>query len=304
MDARTARQIIAPFYAQYCHKNDCCFTLTDNSTELAGLLGYGEKELDGVSLRTLVAENVCDEICEKLSTQISEKGETGTFLPLVKKNGEIIWVLSIGRLLCDEKGEEYVYGIFAEAEHAREVTNFRIEQLEEFRTKVNSLQVRAEQDAMTGLLNAGTTRSLVKAYLTDTSKNCAMLVIDVDDFKRINDRYGHMVGDKVMICAASTIKKLFRSNDIVGRIGGDEFLVLMKDVPDRDIVELRCSQIVAAFNAAKCEYVPDEVLSCSVGAAFSHDHGNVYDSVFCAADAEMYKAKGLGGSRYLLERIN
>ena len=221
---------------------------------------------------------------------------------MVKKDGEIVWVLSIGRLLKDSDGSEYVYGIFAKAEHAREVTNFRIEKLEEFRTKLSTLQVKAEQDAMTGLLNAGTTKSLVKEYLADSSKNCALLIIDMDDFKCINDRYGHMVGDKVMICAAATIKKLFRANDIVGRIGGDEFLVLMKDVPDRAIVELRCSQIVEAFRAVKCEYIPNEVLSCSVGAAFSFDHGNVYESVFCAADGEMYRAKSSGGSKYFLEQ--
>ena len=64
-------------------------------------------------------------------------------------------------------------------------------------------------------------------YLKKSKNSCAVIVIDIDDFKVINDRYGHMIGDNVLVCAAQAIRNQFRSQDIVGRIGGDEFLVLM-----------------------------------------------------------------------------
>ena len=312
MDARTARQLIQPFYAQYCYKNDKSYTLTENSDELALFLGYEKNELDGASICSLIADPLREEICMKITRQISERGETGTFLPLTNKGGEVVWVFCIGRLISDECGKEYVYGIFAQAECAREVNNFRIEQLEEFKIKlsktenmVSMLQIKAEQDTMTGLFNSGTTKALVKEFISSYhSRPCAMLIIDVDDFKRINDCYGHMVGDKVMIRAAETIKKLFRANDIVGRIGGDEFLVFMKDVPDRRIVEVRCSQIVESFRTITCDEIHEGVLSCSVGAAFSSDHDNHYDPLFCAADKEMYRAKSMGGNRYFIEETH
>ena len=103
-----------------------------------------------------------------------------------------------------------------------------------------------------------------------------------------------------MICAADAIKKLFRANDIVGRIGGDEFLVLMKDVSDVNIVSLRCSQILEAFKAMRFDVMKNEELSCSVGAAVFGVSKISYDEMFLCADKAMYRAKNLGGNQYVV----
>ena len=174
------------------------------------------------------------------------------------------------------------------------------QKLSQTENRINLLQTRAEQDSLTKILNAGTTRRLAEEYVSAPQSNCAMLVVDVDDFKRINDRYGHMVGDSVMICAADAIKKLFRANDIVGRIGGDEFLVLMKDVSDVNIVSLRCSQILEAFKAMRFDVMKNEELSCSVGAAVFGVSKISYDEMFLCADKAMYRAKNLGGNQYVV----
>ena len=128
-----------------------------------------------------------------------------------------------------------------------------------------------------------------------------MLVIDVDGFKRINDFYGHMVGDEVMIASANAIKKLFRANDIVGRVGGDEFLVLMKDVSDIGIVETKCAQILEAFNKIHSDSMKNEMMSCSVGAAVSSSNDITYNDLFLCADKAMYSAKKNGGNKYFVE---
>ncbi len=166
----------------------------------------------------------------------------------------------------------------------------------------SALQEQAERDSLTKIYNAHTSRKLAEEYLADVEEDIisALLVIDLDDFKHVNDRYGHMFGDEVLVQAAQTIKKLFRSRDIVGRIGGEEFIVLMKDVPDQRIVNKRCSQLNAAFHDIFKEQLAENELSCSIGVAVSPIHGNSYYDLFRLADRAMYRAKDLGKDRYVI----
>ena len=124
------------------------------------------------------------------------------------------------------------------------------------------------------------------------------MIIDVDHFKHVNDQYGHMVGDSVLTRCAEEIRRLFRSVDIVARIGGDEFLVLMKDTSDRELVKARCSQLISAFRAILQPYLQAHTLSCSIGASFAPEHGTTYYDLFLAADRALYHAKGLGKNQY------
>lgn len=128
--------------------------------------------------------------------------------------------------------------------------------------------------------------------------NCALLIIDLDDFKQVNDSYGHMFGDAVLVQAAQTIKKLFRSKDIVGRIGGEEFMVLMKDITDSEIVNIRCNQLNTAFHDILCRQMTENPLSCSIGVSFAPAHGRSYFELFCCADQALYLAKDQGKDRY------
>ena len=124
------------------------------------------------------------------------------------------------------------------------------------------------------------------------------MIIDLDHFKHVNDQYGHMVGDSVLTQCAKEIRRLFRPTDVVARIGGDEFLVLMKDIADRNLVQARCSQLISAFRNILRPYLQANSLSCSIGAAFAPDHGTTYFDLFVAADRALYHAKGLGKNQY------
>ncbi len=291
-----------PIYAEYAHKASPCLMLT-SAASLEAFLGYNKGELDGKSFRDLIAPAFCEEKCALLLASVENGGEVELIIPMITKSGERISVLARGR-----KEQDSVRGVLVRCEKISAQLALEEEQIKDFREKLsdsqdrlNTLTVRAEKDSLTGLLNAGTTRSLGEEYLYEGEKNCALIVIDVDDFKQINDRFGHMVGDRVMCLAADTIKKLFRAGDIVGRVGGDEFLVLMKDVSDRAIAELRCSQIVKAFSEIVCEQIEGHSLSCSVGASLAPYHGNGYDTLFCRADSAMYRAKRSGGNKFIIE---
>ncbi len=159
-----------------------------------------------------------------------------------------------------------------------------------------TLKEQAERDILTKLLNKHTARKQAEIYLSSTARNlrCALLIIDLDNFKQINDQYGHMFGDAVLAQTAREIKKLFRSQDIIGRIGGDEFMVLMRDINDRELVENRCTRLISSLHTIYDSQMEDNPLSCSIGIALAPDHGSSYYDLFQHADQALYQTKDEG----------
>lgn len=159
---------------------------------------------------------------------------------------------------------------------------------------------RAERDLLTKLYNKTSSRARIENYLQNRQPGemAALMVIDIDDFKRVNDRYGHMFGDAVLTELASTIAGFFRGQDIVGRIGGDEFTVFMTGLPNREIAERRAEQIIETFQGMLRENMQELTLSCSIGLAFSQDVGDTYQTLFEQADRALYQSKAAGKNRY------
>lgn len=164
-----------------------------------------------------------------------------------------------------------------------------------------ALQNQAERDSLTKLLNNHAARKQAEEYFNQFAQNvnCALLIIDLDDFKLVNDRYGHLFGDAVLTKAASEIKKLFRNQDIIARIGGDEFMVLMRGVSDRSLVEKRCSRLLSIFHAAFQHQRYQLPLSCSIGIALCPEHGTSYYDLFQRADQALYQAKDQGKNSFM-----
>ena len=103
---------------------------------------------------------------------------------------------------------------------------------------------------------------------------------------------------------ANEIKKLFRTNDIIARIGGDEFLILMKDVSDYELVKKRCQQLVDSIHSFFNQEISCCNSSCSIGIAFAPIHGISYEHLFQLADHALYDAKNLGKNRYAIYNEN
>lgn len=169
-----------------------------------------------------------------------------------------------------------------------------------------ALQEQAERDSLTRLLNKQTGRKQIEAYLSENQEDlsCAMLIIDMDNFKNINDSLGHLFGDAVLTHAAKEIKKLFRSHDIITRIGGDEFMVLMKGTSDQTLIENRCAQLIRAFRNLFPEQLKDRPLGCSIGIAISPEHGDTYTELFKHADQALYHAKSNGKNTFAVYNGN
>ena len=152
------------------------------------------------------------------------------------------------------------------------------------------LSHEASHDALTGLLNRGAYELLMD---TVDKEHMALLLIDVDNFKQVNDTYGHAMGDRVLKRVAEILQSSFRSVDIICRIGGDEFVVVMTRVSSamRELVYNKIERANDLLRHPKDDLAP---VSLSVGVAFS-DRKNTQGDIFSDADAAAYRVKRAGG---------
>lgn len=159
------------------------------------------------------------------------------------------------------------------------------------------LRYRAENDAATGLGNHATTQDLVAAALAKPAvrEHSVCVVLDIDDFKAVNDNSGHMEGDALLRKVGSVLRSSFRESDVIGRVGGDEFVLLLKEV-DMDVVLRKLNQVRAQISATTVPglgHAP--TLSVDVYATCSDDR--TYRDVFTRADEALYQAKRAGKNR-------
>ncbi|MBR1796479.1 MAG: GGDEF domain-containing protein [Clostridiales bacterium] len=169
-----------------------------------------------------------------------------------------------------------------------------------YKKSIAHLNFKASHDELTGVYNrAG--YELIKESLDMTST--AFMVIDADNFKNINDTYGHEMGDEVIKRIANTLKKHFRSDDYVCRIGGDEFVVFMVHVPEqpRVLIERKIAEINKELSVTDGDVPP---ISLSVGIAYS-ENGGEPSEIFRQADAALYhvKSNGRQGSCFYTEGL-
>ena len=149
------------------------------------------------------------------------------------------------------------------------------------------LIAKSQEDGLTGLLNAATTKRLIVERLENKEEHKldAFMLIDCDNFKDINDKHGHLIGNQILEKIGEILKQKFRGFDIVGRFGGDEFCIYMKDIPSVDIVKDKFKQLNDDI-----QNINDMGLTTSAGIALVRDHAT-YEQIFKKADAALYEAK-------------
>lgn len=158
----------------------------------------------------------------------------------------------------------------------------------------NSWKLKSQIDEMTHLFNKITTEKMVTSVLSEFSqKKQALIVVDIDNFKSVNDILGHKVGDHIICVVAGVLSSLFRNIDIIGRIGGDEFVVLMRNVPDYNVVTKKAAQLIDLFENKEGLSIPENI-SVSVGIAFSDDNDRTFSDLFSKSDQALYMSKKCG----------
>ncbi|WP_433264729.1 diguanylate cyclase [Actinosynnema sp. CS-041913] len=169
---------------------------------------------------------------------------------------------------------------------------------------IRQLEQAAASDAKTGLLNASAWHTIATAEFDRARRDnttLGVLMIDLDHFKRINDQYGHLVGDRVLEAVAHTLKEEVRRYDVVGRFGGEEFVIALPGVEDKEIVDIaeRICQRIRSMRVQAGSEGPEVVsgLSVSVGAATFPTAGSQLDQVLLRADNALFAAKDSGRDR-------
>ena len=171
--------------------------------------------------------------------------------------------------------------------------------IDEEKREEQKLVTAAKMDKMTMVYNRETTMDTIRKILNEEAdKSHVLFMIDVDNFKTLNDSRGHQAGDEFLIDLAAEIKSSFRETDVVGRIGGDEFFALMRGVPG-DSITLRKAQELLDTMQAVCEDYSELNLSTSIGISLYPEDGTTLDELYAQADGALYEAKRKGKNRFM-----
>ncbi len=177
-----------------------------------------------------------------------------------------------------------------------------ISNIDEEKQRAQRLMEKAERDTLTKLYNKGTVQALIAEHLSNRRGESidALLIIDVDNFKSVNDTEGHLFGDKLLIHIADCLNKIFRNTDLIGRIGGDEFIVLARDLPDVGLVSQKAEQALSAFRNIQAGEKRRLTVSCSMGIAVAQGQNVPLETLYSNADWALYQAKRGGKNRYVV----
>ena len=158
------------------------------------------------------------------------------------------------------------------------------------------LKDKAETDLLTDLLNKIATQRKITEYLENEGKDkkSILFALDIDNFKKINDTMGHAFGDEVLSTLGRRVKSEFRINDIVGRTGGDEFVIFLKDLKDEKTMKSEADRVSRFFKTFVVgEYVKYSA-TASIGVAIYPDDATDFEGLYKLADQALYKAKKRG----------
>lgn len=218
--------------------------------------------------------------------EVKKKEGHGITLRIRKADGSYIW--------CDV----WVTTIFDDGGKPVKAVG-RILDIDERKRVTDELVARAQRDSMTDLYNKATAETFIKDVLDHSGERDvhALFAIDVDNFKFVNDTYGHLYGDAVLKEVGGGIGSIFRGTDVVGRIGGDEFVVFMKNVKSEAMVEEKAKALAQIFHRISAG-ASDFSVTGSVGVSVYSRDGRDFKTLFKAADRALYAAKNHGKDRY------
>ena len=164
----------------------------------------------------------------------------------------------------------------------------------------------ATSDHLTGLAN----RALFTDHLDEvveragrTGRGVAVLFCDLDRFKEVNDRFGHAVGDRVLVEIAERLRAIIRGDDMVARVGGDEFVIICDGADDPDVLAALADRVIEAIGRPFAAGEEQTQVGISVGVAVSMGGHASGDRILTVADQAMYRAKATGGNRYRVQQV-
>lgn len=252
------------------------------------LYGYSKDEILGQSVSILHVPEDSASITELVISSVEQHGKWTGEIRFLHKDGTIGWVESMCVPLFDDE-QQFIGALGIN----RDITK-RVEDAQ----RVLNL---ACYDQLTQIPN----RYLLMDRVKQTIERCkrmntkfSLFYMDLDDFKNINDTYGHCQGDSVLIEAVTRLHKVIRESDTLARIGGDEFVLLLEDITDNNDISRMADILISALDKPFTINAQPVLLNCSIGIATFPDSGDDFDTLIKTADFAMYKSKRQGGATY------
>jgi diguanylate cyclase (GGDEF)-like protein/PAS domain S-box-containing protein len=243
------------------------------------------------------------EVLAASACALARPEEQGKRVMRLPRDGELLGVLEIqmsdGRLVTQQvHSVEDVYG--------RPVGHLWLFQdVTRERQTADQLIYLAERDALTGLYNRHRFNEELSRMIADAQRNearVALLFFDLDDFKFINDTFGHRAGDAMLIRVAGEVAGQVRRNEIFARLGGDEFAILVPDISD-EMLRVLAERITRAIALVRFQFEGQSLrLTSSLGIAVFPDHADNAEDLIARADTAMYQAKEAGKNAWRIYR--
>lgn len=163
--------------------------------------------------------------------------------------------------------------------------------IDEEKVKELILINQAEKDMLTGLYNRGAIKNRIDDFFLSGKRSGAFFILDLDNFKSINDNYGHHYGDIVLKDTAKILLNNFRDEDLVGRLGGDEFVIFMKDIKNSNIIEKKAEALKKELKRVYKEQGKEIEISASIGIVAIFNGKKSFEALYLMADKVMYEVK-------------
>lgn len=270
--------------------NDGCYTMVGVNHGFLEMFGFSEEELlsrfHGHFIEML-HEADRPTFQEMVEAQVKHSGKSLFRCRILCKDGSYKWMLCSILAALNQEGRV-------------QITSIMLNVHKEMQTREKLLQ-RADRDALTGLYNRDVFERKIAACLNrhpDTMH--ALLMIDTDNFKQVNDTMGHLFGDAVLSEMAMGMKKLTGPADYVGRIGGDEFAVFYHDIGSKAAAGEKAAQLLEMFRQLFQNEKTQMDVTCSIGIGIFPDNGEDFRALYRSADLALYQAKTQGKNRYVL----
>lgn len=258
-------------------------------------LGYREDEVIGKRIDILFPQNKKQSLL-KLYAKLKKYGVLRTEITLKHKNGEQFYGNLLLAFLKNDRGEKNAIIAYVE-----NITSRKKAERELIRQK-NMMEYRAYHDDLTGLPNRSYFIEELERTIGRVRRNHslgALLFIDLDYFKEINDSLGHTHGDSVLKVIARRLSETFRKGDFVARFGGDEFTTILENVKDINNVISKVQQLMEILNAPITINEQRHYITFSIGIALFPNDGESAEELLKNSDASMYKAKEMGRNTYV-----
>lgn len=179
----------------------------------------------------------------------------------------------------------------------------KIEDVDKEIREKEQLEIKSRTDGLTGLMNKQTfEEETMKFLMSNIATGTALLFIDMDYFKDVNDKFGHSMGDRAIRDIALKLQVIFANCDLVSRFGGDEFLICVKNIPRETLID-KLNWAVEKLKETYSNGTDTVCLSASIGVAYCMADKVSYNVLLEAADNSLYAAKELGRARYIIRDI-